>query len=241
MSVEAPTRQPSADPDSGTSEISRSSRVSLDIRLSSIEVRLPPDDRLLFRISDYRVPAGTRVLIGGASGLGKTTLIHLIAGLFLPRSGEVHLGAHRLNTLTDEARCCLRRKHVGIVFQKLNLLDHLTACENVLLALPSARSSVAIALAALDRLGLKNLAHARSAALSLGEQQRVAVARVVAARPDIILADEPTSSLDQANADAVMQALFDVSVDRTLVVVSHDQRIRGRFAGAVDFAEVIAP
>ena len=152
----------------------------------------------------------------------------------------MQLGPHALRALSDEARCHLRRKHVGIVFQKLNLLDHLTACENVLLALPPAPASMAVALSALERLGLKDLAHTSSAAMSLGEQQRVAVARVVASRPDIILADEPTSSLDQINADAVMQALFDVSEGRTLVVVSHDRRIQKRFAKVVDFAEMIA-
>ena len=212
----------------------------MEIRLERIQVRLPPGDRLLFRIGAYHVSSGARVLIEGASGLGKTTLLHMVAGLFLPSAGEVHLGPHALSALSDEARCRLRRKHVGIVFQKLNLLDHLTACENVLLALPSAPASTAMALAALERLGLRELAHTPGAALSLGEQQRVAVARVVASRPDIILADEPTSSLDQVNADAVMQALFDISEGRTLVVVSHDRRIQNRFAKVVDFAEMIA-
>ena len=212
----------------------------MDIRLTKIQVRLPPGDRLLFQIGAYHIPADARVLIEGASGLGKTTLLHVIAGLCLPSAGEVHLGPHALRSLSDEARCRLRRKHVGIVFQKLNLLDHLTACENVLLALPPVSASTAVALSALERLGLKELAHTSSAAMSLGEQQRVAVARVVASRPDIILADEPTSSLDQANADAVMQALFDVSEGRTLVVVSHDRRIQGRFAKVIDFAEMIA-
>lgn len=213
----------------------------MDIQIDQVQVRLPPGDRLLFRIGACRIPAGSRVLIEGASGLGKTTLLHVIAGLFLPSAGDVHLGPHRLSALSDEARCRLRRRHVGMVFQRLNLLDHLTACENVLLALPPGAASIATALAALERLGMLNLAQASSAALSLGEQQRVAVARVVASRPDIILADEPTSSLDQANADAVMQALFDVSEGRTLVVVSHDRRIQGRFAKVVDFAEMIAP
>jgi putative ABC transport system ATP-binding protein len=84
------------------------------------------------------------------------------------------------------------------------------------------------------------LAGARSAVLSLGEQQRVAVARVLAAKPDIVLADEPTSSLDQANADAVMSALVEVARDRTLVVVSHDQRIQSRFHKVINFSEMIA-
>lgn len=212
----------------------------MDIRLSNIEVRLPSSGRLLFRIGAYGVASGARVLVEGASGLGKTTLLHLIAGLFLPDSGEVHVGPHVVHALSDEARCRLRRRHIGLIFQRLNLLDHLTACENVLLGLPPGRSSTAIARAALERLGMTSLAHARSASLSLGEQQRVAVARVVAARPDVILADEPTSSLDRANADAVMDALFETAAGRTLVVVSHDQRLRSRFDRVADFAEVIA-
>lgn len=212
----------------------------MEIRLADVRVRLPPDDRLLFRIASLRIPSGSRLLIEGASGLGKTTLLHVIAGLCRPQTGQVHLGPYALRTLSDEACCRLRRRHVGIVFQRLNLLDHLTACENVQLALAAGSGRRARALAALDRLGLRSVARTASAALSLGEQQRVAVARVVAVRPDVILADEPTSSLDQANADLVLQALLDCAEGRTLVVVSHDRRIRERFSSVVDLADMIA-
>jgi len=215
----------------------------MEIRFEKIKVTLPPDGRTLFRIHAWRVPAGEHLLIQGASGLGKTTLLHLAAGLFVPETGDVHLGPHHLNALSDEERCRIRRGHVGLVFQKLNLLDHLTALENVLLGQPPATSKKdarAAALAALERVGMAALAGARSAVLSLGEQQRVAVARVLAAKPDIVLADEPTSSLDQANADAVMSALVEVARDRTLVVVSHDHRIQSRFHKVINFSEMIA-
>jgi len=214
----------------------------MEIRLERIKVTLPPNGRTLFRINTWRVPAGEHLLIQGASGLGKTTLLHLAAGLFLPETGDIHLGSHHLNALSDEERCRIRRGHVGLVFQKLNLLDHLTALENVLLGQPpstSPKEACAAALAALERVGMATLADSRSAVLSLGEQQRVAVARVLAAKPDVVLADEPTSSLDQTNADAVMSALVEVTHGRTLVVVSHDQRIQSRFTKVINFSEML--
>ena len=118
----------------------------MDIRISNASVFLPPDNRLLFHIGKLEIPFGSKLLVTGSSGTGKTTRLHLIAGLFLPAEGAVHIGDDCLDLLTDEARSRFRRNHLGIVFQRLNLLDHLTAAENVLLALPRGAASIARAM-----------------------------------------------------------------------------------------------
>ncbi len=207
-----------------------------------------PTGRELFVVPDLKIEPGERVLIQGASGRGKTTLLHLIAGLFLPSEGVVEIGGNRLTTLNDDERCELRRAQFGIVFQKLNLLEHLTASENVELALPKSLPSGKgtgrdeIVAAALKSVKMTDHADDRAATLSLGEQQRVAVARVLAAKPAIILADEPTSSLDDENAEFVMSALLEAASPkqgqaRTLVVVSHDARVKKSFQRIINFSE----
>ncbi len=213
--------------------------MDLQIKLANVSVILPATKRQLFRIRDLTIPFGTHVLIRGSSGKGKTTLLHLMAGLFLPSEGYVYLGEQKMNSLSDEERSHLRRRHFGLVFQKLNLMDHLTPLENVLLGLPAGKSGAEeTAKKALKALHMLDHAQARTAYLSVGEQQRVAVARVVAAAPNIIFADEPTSSLDDSNADAVMRSLFEVAQGKTLVVVSHDHRLEKKFATSMDFKEV---
>jgi putative ABC transport system ATP-binding protein len=212
----------------------------MDIRLSSVLVLLPGTETILFRVRSLEIRQGSRILLQAPSGKGKTTFLHLIAGLFQPEEGYVFVGENNLRFLSDEQRCRLRREHFGMIFQKLNLIDHLTAEENVLLALPARAHGSGRAKESLERLGIGALAGSRTANLSLGEQQRVAVARVLAARPRIVLADEPTSSLDDANAGAVIDALLTLPGDPTLVVVSHDHRIRSRFERCIDFEELIS-
>ena len=208
----------------------------MDIRLSKIRVVLPTSRRTLFSIDELKIPFGTRLLIEGPSGQGKTSLLHLIAGLFPPTEGSVYLGEARVGTLSEIEVSRVRRKHFGIIFQRLNLLDHLTALENVLLV-----SSLEAAQKALEWVGLSASADQICNSMSLGEQQRIAVARVIAARPDIILADEPTSSLDAKNAGLILDGLFKASEGKTLVVVSHDERIRSRFSAQLDFGKWVTP
>jgi putative ABC transport system ATP-binding protein len=210
----------------------------LDIVLTDIVVTIPPGRRSLFRINSFRIPFGSRVLVQGPSGIGKTTLLHLVSGLFLPDEGDVFIGNNNLRLLTETQRGKLRRNHFGIVFQRLNLIDHLNALENVVLPLPPRSESIEHATLALDKVNLAGLRKERVANLSLGEQQRVAIARVLASAPSIILADEPTSSLDQKNEEDVLSALWEVSDRKTLLVVSHDQRIRSRFDIVVDFEQI---
>lgn len=212
----------------------------MDIALTNIVVSVPPTHRLLFSIRGLRIPAGTRMLIHGASGIGKTTLLHLIAGLFSADEGKVTIGTYDLQMLSDFQRSILRRQEFGIVFQRLNLIDHLNALENVLLPLPPDSTSAARAAQALEKVNMGGRDRERVANLSLGEQQRVAIARVLASSPPIILADEPTSSLDEKNASAVLDALWEASTNNTLLVVSHDRRIHERFQNVVDFEDLKA-
>jgi ABC-type lipoprotein export system ATPase subunit len=206
----------------------------LKISLNGIEVNLPDTGQTLFRLKQFSIESGQKVLLRGESGKGKTTLLHLIAGLFQPAAGDVEVGGQKISTWSDEARCAFRRRNMVMVFQKLNLIEHLTALENVGLAC-SVEQRSADALAA---VGLEKQIHARSSVLSLGEQQRVAVARVLASDAKVILADEPTSSLDEKNAANVMDLLFKAAQHKTLLVVSHDHRIEKKFDSNIQFETV---
>ncbi len=212
----------------------------LGIELNNITVTLP-NGRQLFAIRNHRFESGAHVLIRGASGQGKTTFLHMIAGLFLPTTGRIHIGEHDLTEMTDNQRCDLRRRHIGMVFQKLNLLEHLTAAENIILAGGPGRISRSQAFASLASVQMSDRADDRASWLSVGEQQRVAVARVLAAQPELLFADEPTSSLDDQNAEFVMQALIGAAQGKTLIVVSHDQRLSSSFQNVIDFGGWVAP
>jgi len=210
----------------------------MDISLTDIVVNLPDGRRSLFQIRELKIPYGSRMLIHGPSGIGKTTLLHLIAGLFLPDKGDVTVGDSRMRDMNDFQRSGLRRKKFGIVFQRLNLIEHLNAYENVVLPLPPVPESAERAVRSLDKVNLSKLRYERVTNLSLGEQQRVAIARVLASNASIVLADEPTSSVDDKNAKDVIDALLETSENKTLVVVSHDHRIRPRFDTVADFEQL---
>jgi putative ABC transport system ATP-binding protein len=211
----------------------------LNVEMRKIKVVLPGAREPLFSIRSFDAPAGAKVLIEGPSGRGKTTLLHLIAGLFHPTEGSVEVGGQRLASLSADDLGRLRRQSIGLVFQKLNIVEHLTAEENVLLGLPPRSPGASErARAALAELRLGDKAAVRAGVLSLGEQQRVAVARVLAQRPQILLADEPTSSLDDQNAETVARALARAAGAGTLIAVSHDRRLRPHFAKQISFEEL---
>lgn len=178
------------------------------------------------------VMAGDIVLIMGPSGSGKTTLLTVAGGLLKPTSGDVVIGGKNVTTLTEAQLPRVRRENIGFVFQSFNLLDALTAQENVEVAmfLRGVRGEQAKTKAAdlLTRLGLKDRLHFRPNELSGGEKQRVAVARALANDPQVILADEPTANLDAKNGLAVMQLLCQIACTehRAVVIVSHDPRLR---------------
>lgn len=168
---------------------------------------------------------GDALLVRGRSGSGKSTLLHLLAGVEAPTEGRVLLAGQDLAGLDEAARARLRLRHVGLVFQHFNLIPDLTAEENVRLPMTLARRPEARprAIALLDRVGLAEKARAFPGSLSGGEMQRVAIARAMANEPALILADEPTANLDEANAALVLRMLAELGTDgRAVLVASHD-------------------
>lgn len=204
----------------------------MDVFVKDLVIRFPGMEKPLLEIPEATVKSGERLLIRGASGSGKTSFLHTLTGLLDPAAGDVRLGGKWIARLNERQRCALRRESVGFIFQRLNLLEHLTAVENVQLGVPGKSVTREAAVRALDRVGMARHADSLAFHLSLGEQQRVAVARVLAASPGLIIADEPTSSLDQTNAERVMDALFEAARGGTLLVATHDDRIKSRFARA---------
>ena len=179
------------------------------------------------------VESGESVAIMGPSGCGKSTLLGLLAGLAIPTSGTVTIGGAVISSLPEKARIRFRRENVGMVYQADNLLPHLTVEENVGLQLGIARRAAAAdggVDALLQRLGLAALGTRLPDQLSGGQRQRVAVARAVIHRPAVILADEPTGSLDRGNAELVMDTVFDSqrAIGATLVLVTHDPDVARR-------------
>jgi len=172
------------------------------------------------------------VAIVGASGSGKSTLLSIVAGLDVPTSGTVQLAGRDLFALDEDARAELRSTQVGFVFQSFQLLAHLTALENAMLPLELMGRSDARSAATemLRRVGLGDRLQHYPKVLSGGEQQRVALARAFVVRPAVLLADEPTGSLDFATGQTVMELMFDLNRQSgtTLVLVTHDPAIAGR-------------
>jgi putative ABC transport system ATP-binding protein len=172
------------------------------------------------------------VAIVGASGSGKSTLLSIIAGLDRPTSGEVVLAGTALFDLDEDARAAVRSRKVGFVFQSFQLLGNLNALENVMLPLEllGQRDARASAVEMLGRVGLSSRLGHYPKVLSGGEQQRVALARAFVVRPAVLLADEPTGSLDFATGAKVMELMFDMNREAgtTLVLVTHDREVAGR-------------
>jgi ABC-type lipoprotein export system ATPase subunit len=205
------------------------------VELNNIAVKIPGESKPLFKIKKLEVKKGEKILIRGRSGVGKTTLLHLIAGLLKPDKGKVEIDEIEINDLSDSEKSRFRRSNIGIIFQKLNLIDHLTARENILLGLKPGKSDDSKINERLLQMEIEDKANVLTSNLSLGEQQRVAVARILSFDYKLILADEPTSSLDDLNADHVIKGLSSVEKNSTLIVVSHDHRIEKRFERIIDF------
>ena len=186
----------------------------------------------ILRDISFALGAGQTVAIVGASGSGKSTLLGILAGLDTPTAGSVQLAGQDLFALDEDQRAALRARHVGFVFQSFQLMPNLTALENVMLPLELAGvpDAKAQATAMLQRVGLGERLQHRPKVLSGGEQQRVALARAFVVKPDLLLADEPTGSLDHATGAAIMDLMFALNREQgtTLVLVTHDRQLAGR-------------
>ena len=175
-------------------------------------------------------------LIIGPSGCGKTTLLHLIAGLLAPSSGSLVVDQIELSALSETKRDRFRRARIGFIFQKLHLIDALSVEDNLFLAqkLAAQIPSRTAVLNLLARLGIAQLAKRYPAELSLGESQRAAIARALIINPRLILADEPTAALDDANALAFIDLLQEMAGDRTLLLATHDSRVKQRIQTSLE-------
>jgi putative ABC transport system ATP-binding protein len=185
--------------------------------------------------------AGRQAALKGESGLGKTTLLHIIAGILEPDSGQVAVGGTELTGMSEARRDRFRAERLGYIFQTFNLLQGLSALENVELGLAFGKGVQAgAALEALERVGLAQRAGYLPRQLSTGQQQRVAVARALANRPCLILADEPTGNLDTVRSRAIIKLLRDsaAALGSALLVASHDPEVLGSFEDVYDLAQL---
>jgi len=201
------------------------------IELRALTRRLPSGGRELTILDevDLAIHPGEFVAVLGPSGSGKSTLLALMAGLDRPTSGEVLIDGAPIHDLSEDALALLRRRSIGFVFQSFQLLGNLTARENVLLPLEllGRRDSGRRADELLAAVGLSQRGHHYPSQLSGGEQQRVALARAFAAKPPILLADEPTGNLDGATGRLILEVLTELRSDAgtTLVLVTHDPAV----------------
>ena len=186
----------------------------------------------ILRDIDFQLAPKETVAIVGASGSGKSTLLSIIAGLDTPTRGTVRLAGQDLFALDEDGRAALRAQKIGFVFQSFQLMGNLTALENVMLPLELAdrRDARKAATEMLAHVGLGQRMHHYPKVLSGGEQQRVALARAFVVQPAVLLADEPTGSLDFATGETIMQLMFDLNREQgtTLVLVTHDRAIAQR-------------
>ena len=180
------------------------------------------------------IAQGEQQLILGPSGSGKTTLLHALAGLIPPRDGTLLVAGQDMGRLSESARDHFRGKHIGLVFQSFHLLPGLSVWQNLHLGsyLTSLKQDAARATMLLESLGIASLRNRLPSALSQGQAQRVALARALLHRPKILLADEPTSSLDDASCTAVVELLMRTAKEAgvTLVVSTHDARLKPHFS-----------
>ncbi len=192
-------------------------------------------------IAEFSLARGEQVALRGASGTGKTTLLHVIAGIVRADVGTVKVADADMAGLDEAARDAWRAKHVGYVFQTFNLLQAFSALENVALAsMFAGDAKVERAKQLLARVGMGERLDYLPRKLSIGQQQRVAVARALVNAPALVLADEPTGNLDRANADTALALLRDTCRESgaALLVVSHDERVVQQFERVIDLAQL---
>lgn len=193
---------------------------------------------LSFSFPDIACNSGETLLITGNSGKGKTTLLHLLGGLLVPTSGEINIDSQDLTKLNTAKLDSYRGKNIGMVLQKSYFVEALTVFDNVIIASWLATGSKAKdkAINLLKQLDLENQMHKLPAQLSIGQQQRVNIARALINNPKVILADEPTSSLDDDNAQIVAKLLSSLAKEykAALIIVTHDQRLKNQFTNAIN-------
>ena len=215
------------------------------IRIEALQFAYPGGEYTL-RLPELSIETGSRTALIGPSGCGKTTLLHLLAGVLVPMSGRVTVGEQEVSALSDGARRDFRAARIGLVFQEFELLDYLDVLDNVLLPF-RINASLSLDAAARERAvelaggaGLQDKLRRPVTRLSQGERQRVGLCRALVARPDVVLADEPTGNLDPDNKERALEMLERHAAESgtTLVVATHDHALLPRFDRVIDFAEL---
>lgn len=190
-----------------------------------------------FILPDMYCEAGNTILITGDSGKGKTTYLNILAGLVKPSTGSVVIDGTDLATLSESKADKFRGKNIGLVFQKSYFINAFTVLENLEMAswLAIGKKQTQHAKKLLEKLDIANQAHKLPSQLSIGQQQRVSIARALMCEPKVLLADEPTSSLDDKNAERVIELLSSLSKEykAALVIVTHDNRIKEKFSNRI--------
>lgn len=187
----------------------------------------------------FELVAGAQTALRGESGSGKTTFLHLLAGILAADAGRVVIDGTEMTALSESRRDRLRAEKIGYIFQTFNLLQGYTCLENVVLGMTFGRGADrAHARVLLERVGLGHRLDYFPRQLSVGQQQRVAVARALAARPKLVLADEPTGNLDPAHATSALQLIREACRENgaALLLVSHDERVLGQFEQRLEFS-----
>ncbi|MCE2394020.1 ABC transporter ATP-binding protein [Candidatus Poribacteria bacterium] len=214
------------------------------LTVTNLEKAYASPEGLQSRIIDvphFEIDAGKQIALRGSSGAGKTTFLNLIAGILQADRGRIVVAGEEMTALSESERDRLRAHYIGYIFQTFNLLAGYTALENVMLGMMFGKGIDAnFAQHLLERVGLGDRMQYRPSQLSVGQQQRVAVARAVANRPRLVLADEPTGNLDYHHANEAVTLIREICHENNaaLLIVSHDSEVLGQFEEAKDFAQV---
>jgi len=205
------------------------------IRVKNLQHHYPDLD---LKFPDFDIDSGQHFLILGNSGVGKSTLLHLLSGLIKVKSGSIKILDTELGSLNQANLDAFRGKHIGVVFQHPKFVNALTVLENVLIAqlFGKVKQDRNRCISLLSELGLSTKINSRPNSLSGGEKQRLAIARALACGPEILLCDEPTSGLDDDNAEKVYNLLVKEAASNQAIlgVVSHDNRLKGKFEKRIE-------
>lgn len=205
--------------------------------ISTTNITFSYNKEQLFHLPDLYCEAGNTILITGDSGKGKTTYLHILAGLLKPTTGSIEINKTNIVALSERKNDAFRGENIGIVFQKSHFISALTVLENLAMAswLATGKKNTTRAKKILEQLDIVSHANKLPNQLSIGQQQRVSIARALMNDPKVLLADEPTSSLDDKNAEKVIQLLTSLSKEykAALIIVTHDNRIKEKFSNRI--------